>query len=84
MSFLEQWNSVRSASFGDGSARASLCARSSRGGEAAAFKPMDGFPTYNFAGTGPGAIRGCASMIVVLLTPEAAVWQDVVLYWNPS
>jgi hypothetical protein len=50
--------------------------------------PVGGFPTYNFAVTGPGIIRGrgpaLPSMIVVLLTPEAAVWQDVVLYWNPS
>jgi hypothetical protein len=49
---------------------------------------VGGFPTYNFAVTGPGTIRGrgpaLPSMIVVLLTSEAAVWQDVVLYWNPS
>jgi hypothetical protein len=49
---------------------------------------VGGFPTYNFALTGAVVISGrgsaCASMIVVLLTPEAAVWQDVALYWNPS
>jgi len=49
---------------------------------------VGGFPTYNLAITGPRAIRGhgpaVASMIVVLLTQQAAVWQDVVLYWNPS
>jgi hypothetical protein len=49
---------------------------------------VGGFPTYHYAESGPGIVRGrgpaIASMIVVLLPAEAAVWQDVVLYWNPS
>jgi hypothetical protein len=49
---------------------------------------VGGFPTYNLAVSAPGTIRGHApavvSMVVVLLTQQAAVWQDVVLYWNPS
>ena len=48
---------------------------------------VGGFPTFNHAfridiipGRGPSP----ASMWIVLLPAEAAVWQDVVLYWNPS
>lgn len=49
---------------------------------------VGGFPTCNYAAVGPGVLPGrgpaVASMFVVLLPAQAAVWQDVVLYWNPS
>ena len=49
---------------------------------------VGGFPTFKHALTGLDFVTGrgplVASMTVVLLTAEAAVRQDVVLYWNPS
>jgi hypothetical protein len=49
---------------------------------------VGGFPTFHYPESGPGIVSGrgpaVASMIVVLLPEEAAVWQDVVLFWNPS
>jgi len=49
---------------------------------------VGGFPTYNFPASGLGVLKGrgpmVSSMFVVLLPAAAAVWQDVVLYWNPN